>query len=364
MICFPGQEPADQLMIKKNSIHGGWLLVCGAAAWLLVISSLHFWLNFDHGREKIVSMGYMPVITNMAAPLLDYASMNNRDIYFKALKFSSFAEMAEALRNGEIQAAFMIAPLAIVLHQQGEGVKVVYIGNRQESSFVVRKELNVSSLEELAGKTIAVPMRYSGHNLSLLQLMKEKGISGRINVVELNPPDMASALVSGSLDGYYVGEPFAAQTLMNGSAFLLFHVEDVWKSFICNLVIVKQELIEEQPEIVEMLVHGAVRSGFWAEKHPDQAAEIAARYWSQPVELVQYALNHPPGRVVYDQYLPKEEEMQRFADLMVEFKLTDSNDISGLIDDRYARSVEQGQVNRLEDIFSMSSSGKQAANSE
>ena len=351
-------------MLKKKSIHRGWLLVAGAAAWLLLISALHFWLNIDHGRKKIVSMGYMPVITNMAAPLLDYASKDNSDIYFKALKFSSFAEMAEALRNGEIQAAFMIAPLAIVLHQQGEGVKVVYIGNRHESSLVVRKELKVSSLEELAGKTIAVPMRYSGHNLSILKLMKEKGISGRIDIVELNPPDMASALVSGSLDGYYVGEPFAAQTLMNGSASLLFHVEDVWKSFICNLVIVKQDLIAEQPEIVEMLVHGAVRSGFWAEQHPDQAAEIAARYWSQPVELVQYALDHPPDRVVYDQYLPKEEEMQQYADLMLEFKLTDSSDISGLIDDRFARSVDLEQVNQLEDIFSTDRTAMPSGNSE
>ena len=60
-------------------------------------------------------MGYMPVITNLASPLLDYATRDGDGVRFRALKFASFAEMAEALRNNQIQAAFMIAPLSIVL---------------------------------------------------------------------------------------------------------------------------------------------------------------------------------------------------------------------------------------------------------
>jgi hypothetical protein len=30
----------------------------------------------------------------------------------------------------------------------------------------------------------------------------------------------------------------------------------------------------------------AMRSGFWAEQHPDEAAVIAARYWNQPPDLI------------------------------------------------------------------------------
>ncbi len=317
-------------MENKIFISKPWLFAVSALVWLLLVSGLHYWLNYDHGDQKIISMGYMPVITNMAAPLLDYASKDNEDLYFKALKFSSFAEMAEALRNGEIQVAFMIAPLAVVLRQQGEDVKVVYIGNRHESTFVANKDLNVHTLHDLVGKTVAVPMRYSGHNISLLKMMEEQGLSGDFKIVELNPPDMASALISGSLDAYYVGEPFAAQTLKNGAASLVLHVEDVWSSFICNLVIVKQSLIDEEPETVRMFVEAAARSGFWAEKNPAEAAKMVSRYWSQPVDLVKYALTEPEGRTVYDQFIPKDDEMQEIADLMVHYKLIDNNDITGL----------------------------------
>lgn len=336
---------------KKITISKVWLFAAGTVSWLLFISALHFWLNFDHGQQKIVSMGYMPVITNLAAPLLDHASSESQEIHFKALKFNSFAEMAEALRHDEIQAAFMIAPLAVVLHQQNEDVKIVYIGNRHESSLVARKELNVQSIHDLAGKTVAVPIRYSGHNLSIRKLMEESGLTEKINIVELNPPDMASALIAGSLDAYYVGEPFAALTLKNGDASLVYHVEDVWDSFVCNLVLVKQSLIEREPETVRMLVEGAVRSGLWAEKHPHQAAKIAARYWNQSADLVEYALTEPRSRVVYDQFMPKEEEMQEIADLMLHFKLIDDNNISGLVDDQFTRPIRIGTIENLVDIF-------------
>ena len=62
-------------------------------------------------------MGYMPVISNLAAPILDYVTKDGDGVRFEAVKFSSFAEMAEALRNGHIQVAFIIAPLAIVLDE-------------------------------------------------------------------------------------------------------------------------------------------------------------------------------------------------------------------------------------------------------
>jgi len=325
------------------------LFIGGAVSWLIVISALHFWLNFDHGQRKIVLMGYMPVITNMAAPLLDHVSKKSGDIYFKALKFSSFSEMAEALRNDEIQVAFMIAPLSIVLRQQGVDVKVVYIGNRNESTLVAKKGLHVKNIQDLAGKTVAVPMRYSGHNISLLDLMDINGLNEQINIVEMNPPDMASAMVAGALDAYYVGEPFAAQSLKNDSAELVFYVEEVWESFICNLVIVKQSLIEEDRETVRKLVSGAVRSGLWAGKHPDQAAEIAARYWSQPVELVRYAFD--TDRIIVDQFTPKVEEMQEIADLMVKHNLIDANNIKGLVDDQFTSSLEIDNLEELDDIL-------------
>jgi NitT/TauT family transport system substrate-binding protein len=342
---------SDRRFFRYPALPLFWLILFCALLWLGIISWLHFKLNYESHQGMVVHMGYMPVITNLAAPILDDVSSQRRDIRFKAIKFSSFAEMAEALRNDRIQAAFMIAPLSIVLRQQGEDVKVVYIGNRHESTFVTRKSLKIHHMEDLAGRTIAVPMRYSGHNLSLLKLIDEHSLNGKVNVVEMNPPDMAAALAAGALDGYCVGEPFAAQTLRSGDARLFHYVESVWPGFICNLVVVKQSFIDQHPRAVTLLVSGAARSGIWASKHLDAAADIAAHYWNQEKALVAYALTTPPGRIVFDQFVPKQSELQELADLMLSYGLTTTNTIDGLVDDTYAAGVDVHDVSAIDDIL-------------
>jgi NitT/TauT family transport system substrate-binding protein len=323
-----------------------------AIGWLVLICWLHYWLNIEHSTRQVIRMGYMPVITNLACPLLDFASKESGPVRFEALKFSSFAEMGEALRGDQIQAAFIIAPLAVVLHQQGAGVKIVYIGNRHESTLVYRKDLQVKTFRDLAGKSIAVPMRFSGHNLAARQLAEKYGLAGAdLNIVEMNPPDMPSALAAGALDAYFVGEPFAAKTIKNGDSKVLYYVEDVWPGFICNLVIVNDTLIKKHPDWVKTLVQGAARAGLWAKANPHEAAEIASKYWNQPLDLVEWTLNNPPNRFVYDRFVPKEEEIKYLAEQMVKFKLIENSNISGLVYDKFAKEADLNGITGLGSIL-------------
>lgn len=340
--------PFDPTVLLKSR---AWRLSLLALVWLVLISGLHYRLNIYEPKRKIVQLGYMPVVTNMAAPLLDQASKEGTGIRFKAMKFSSFAEMAEALRNDQIQAAFIIAPLSIVLKQQGVDIRIVAIGNRHESSLVTRQDLGIKRIEDLAGKTIAVPMRFSGHNLLLLRELRKRGLEGQVKIVEMNPPDMAAAMAAKTLDAYFVGEPFPAKTLKQGESSLLFHVEEVWPGFICNLVIIKKSLIDQEQNTVRRLVHGIARAGAWAGTHQDEAAEIAASYWNQDPELVKFVMDNPKNRIVFDRFQPRQEELQEMADLMADFGLSQNRDITGLIDDSFARSASTTGVNSLADII-------------
>ncbi len=336
---------------RRRVRSGVWQLSIGVIGWLVLISSLHYGLNYRQEERTTIRMGYMPVVTNLAAPLLDQASRRDGDYRFQAVKFASFAEMAEALRNGHIEAAFMIAPLAIVLKQQGADVRIVYIGNRHESTLVARKGLGIRRIEDLSGKTLAVPMRYSGHHLAVLEMLQGTTAEGRVDIVEMNPPDMASALATGSLDAYFVGEPFAAQTLLSGDAEVLHYVEEIWPHFICNLVIVKQDLIARERDAVQHLVSGAARSGVWARLHPQEAAAVASRYWNQPLEVITYALTTPETRIAYDRFAPRTEEIKALAEKMHRFDLVVHTDITGLVDDGFARRADLEGVTDLASIL-------------
>ncbi len=339
-------------ILRKLSGSAAFRVLAIALGWLALISWLHYELNAEHGSRPVIRMGYMPVITNLAAPLLDHASKDGSGLRFEALKFSSFAEMGESLRNGHIQAAFIIAPLAIVLHQQDAPVKLVYIGNRHESTLVYRSDLRINTFADLAQKTIAVPMRFSGHNIATRRLAEEFGISGpNLKIIEMNPPDMPSALSSGALDAYFVGEPFAASAVKAGQGKVLHYVEQVWPGFICNLLMARQDLIDAHPQWAQDLVQGAARSGYWARSHPEEAAKIVAAYWNQNPELAEYALTTPPNRIVYDRFVPKYEEMQFLADQMVKFGLIKDGNIEGLIDDRFAKNADLRDITDYKSIL-------------
>ena len=344
--------PFENRVIKKIKDSPAWRYSLIALGWLIAISLLQYHFDFHQEDRAVIRMGYMPVITNLAAPLLDQASKKNGDYRFIAVKFSSFAEMAEALRNNHIDAAFMIAPLAIVLKHQGENVKVVYIGNRHESTLVVRKSLHITQIEGLAGKTLAVPMRYSGHYLETLRLMETNRIKPAIHLVEMNPSDMASALASGALDAYFVGEPFAAQTILSGDAEVLYYVEELCPHFICNLVLVKQELINRDAQSVQHLVSAAARSGIWASTHPLKAAQIASLYWNQSQEVINFALTTPKFRIEYDRFIPDSLEIQRLATMMVKYDLLDHSNINGLVSEHFAKSVSLKDITDLKSILS------------
>ena len=327
-----------------------WRYTLLTAAWLIAITVLHCRLNMPREARDPVRMGYMPVVTNLAAPLLDYVSKDNGAYRYQAIKFSSFAEMAESLRNGHIDAAFMIAPLAVVLHQQGEDVHIIYIGNRHESTLVARKDLAIRDIGDLAGRTLAVPHALfrpqsgnpAGHGRSgyagchqhrrdepaghgLGPGLRRPGCLFRRRALR-RPDDRLRRCPSGELRRRHLAT-------------------------VSNLVIVRQDFIEKRPRAVQQLVQTAMRSGIWAEQHPDEAAAIASRYWNQPTDLIRYALTTPQHRIQYHHAVPQTAEIQQLADLMVHYHLIDDNDIAGLVDDRFARSAALDGITDVSSIL-------------
>jgi len=329
-----------------------------AIVWLVSISVLHYFLNGEDRTKNRILMGYMPVITNLAAPLVDCATRGG-DLYFEAMKFSSFTDMAEAFRSGHIQAAFIIAPLAMMLSEQGVPLRVVYIGNRHESTMVVRADGQYNSVTDLAGKKIAVPLRYSGHYLALKRYMRSRGLSdSSVNIVEIPPPEMPSALAASEIDGYFVGEPFASKAIHSGVGKRFLDAESIWPNFICNLLIVREELIKSHPEQVERLVRTAVRSGLWARDHVDEAIGIVAGYWGQDPDFIRYVFSHPPDRFRFDLYTPVAEEMDEMAaEMRREGFLTATSGGKALIEDRFTKGISDS-TNSPKDFFSSLGQGK------
>jgi len=231
----------------------------------------------------------------------------------------------------------MIVPLAMKMREQGVPIRIVYLGHRDGSTVIVRKEDPARDLRDLRGKTFAIPSRYSNQNLVIRKLMEDQGIKPQeIKFVEMAPPDMPVALAAKAIDAYFVGEPHAAKAEFDGTGRVLYYAKDIWPHFISCCLVVTEKLISERPDTVKDLVRGIAESGEWAETNRQQAAKIASPYFRQDEKLLRYVLTQPPDRVSYRMLTPLDQDLQQIHDMALKLGLLEKQVMmSDLIDRRF-----------------------------
>ena len=304
----------------------------GVAAWTAGISALHGWLNINwnalrnsfRSRDRLQTLvvAGLPVTCNLTLPIACEARNLDRTLTranFEYRRYNGWPEIKESLISGEIDAAYMLAPLVMDLATNDVPVKTVSIGHRSGAVIMVRTDSPYRKFQDLTGKVIAIPSRFAVDFLFLRKMLAKEGMSDKdIQIVEMPPPDMPAALYARSVDAYCTGEPYGAAAQRAGYAVPLRMTRDEWPSYICCVLTVRQELIDQNPGLVQDLVNYVQGAGQWLDAdqdHRTRAAEIAAdnKYFNQDRVILQYVMENPTDRVTYgDLRMIKEE----FDDLM------------------------------------------------
>lgn len=282
--------------------------------------------------------------------MTDYVTRRSQDgNLFIPKKFQGFPEIKEALIADRMQAAFIVAPMAIALRSQGVPIKIVYLGHRYGSAVVVQKDGPIQRVEDLAGKTIAIPSRFSDEHLIVVRALRARGLQPEdVKLVEMPPPDVAGALAVGAIDAFSMGEPFPGQAEMMGFGRLLFKAAEYWPDYMSCVVVVRQDVIDHRPQMVQDLVDGIARSGLWLDEgvpNRDYASEFVGRfYFQQPPELLRWVLTRDLERVTYSRLAPRKSDFDMVRDLMLERGLLDrSIEFEEYTDTRFADGAE-GEV--------------------
>src|SRR5205807_2825220 len=251
--------------LKEMSLKKKFLVL--TFVWVGLVSGLHAYLNVNWAsivndylpREKRkFTVAYIPVTCHLACPVTDYISKFSQggEIFLPRM-FQGFPEIKEALISNKVQAAFIVAPLAIALKSQGVPIKVVYLGHRYGSAVVVRKDGPVKSFADLRGRVVAIPSRFSDERLILFRALAANGMNAReVRMIEMAPPDVAGALAAGAIDAFSMGEPFPSQAESAGFGRVLFHARQYWPDYISCVLVVRQDVIVQRPEAVQVLVVG------------------------------------------------------------------------------------------------------------
>jgi NitT/TauT family transport system substrate-binding protein len=220
-------------------------------------------------------------------------------------RFSGWPELKEAMMSAKVKAAYLLAPMAMDLADNGVPVKIVALGHRSGAVIMVGSKSNVRNIGDMRGKRIAIPSRFAVDNIFVHRLMKKYGLTDAdVTLLEMAPPDMPAALYAGAVEAYATGEPFGAVAQRKGYARILHMTRDEWPEYICCVLTVRQELIDNDRPTVQRLVNHVLAAGEWLESdttHRHLAADLAAKseFFNQDSALIRYVMDNPKDRVTY-----------------------------------------------------------------
>jgi NitT/TauT family transport system substrate-binding protein len=289
------------------------------------------------GAKVKLKIGYLPITDHLLMIAAEREQFKSVEI--QPTKFSSWPEISEALKVGAIDGAFLLTPIGLTLRQKGVPVKVVLLGHRNGSVITVKNSGEINKIEDLKGKTIAIPSPFSTHNLLLRKVLTEKNFDPikDLKIIDMAPPEMVNALATGRIHGYIVAEPFGAQAEALKVGKILILSKDIWHDHICCVLNLRESVIASNPEAVQELVSGFIRTASFIEANPVQAAKSSTKILGQKPEIIEKVLTTPRDRLSFLNLVPNKADFAATQDYMIKFGVAKERvDLAGYLDDRFA----------------------------
>lgn len=180
----------------------------------------------------------------------------------------------EFLNSGGLDFGSTAGAAALLAHINGSEFQSIYVYSKPEwTALVTRPDTGISTVEDLAGRTVAVT-RGTDPYIFLLRALANHGLSeGDIEPVLLQHADGGNALLRGDVDAWAGLDPMMAGAELENDAILFFRDADLNTYGTLN---VRDEFAEEYPELVLRVIKAYERGRTYALEHPEELSAILA----------------------------------------------------------------------------------------
>lgn len=180
----------------------------------------------------------------------------------------------ELLRSGSVDVGSTAGSAALLARANGSPIKVIDIYSQPEwAAIVVPADSDITSLDQLAGKTIAATKSTDPY-FFLLQALEEAGLSlADVEVQNLQHADGWSALAGGSVDVWSGLDPIMAAAEVEAGAKLIYRNVDFNTYGFLNAT---EDFITNHADLAQVVVDAYEQARVWALAHPAETAALLA----------------------------------------------------------------------------------------
>ena len=249
--------------------------------------------------------------------------------------FTSGRAAIEAIAAGQFDIGMFGDIPALALLAQGFEGKIIAggLGGPKRQALTVPTGSTYKSLKDLKGKRIGLT-KGSTDEIALEGTMKKEGLKwSDFTLVNLRPPEKATALKTGGVDAVEAWEPVPSIIVVNGIGRRLLTAEgDV--PDILGVTIASKKILSESPDAVVRFLKAIHEGAVYAQSHPDEMVGFLAEKLKVKKEVLIQAI---PTQCWYvEVYSDSISNWQVSADLIHRIGRTDKPlDVKPLVDLSY-----------------------------
>ena len=152
----------------------------------------------------------------------DYEKALGRKIEWR--KFDSGASVIAALASARSTSATPARARSPPVLTRGAPIEAFLIAGLigKAEGLVVRNGSGVNEIKDLVGKKVATPFVSTSHYSLLFALNNAKVDPTKVNILNLQPPEIAAAFARGDIDGAYVWDPVLTKAKETGKVLIDF----------------------------------------------------------------------------------------------------------------------------------------------
>jgi NitT/TauT family transport system substrate-binding protein len=303
-------------------------------------------------NKPVIRVGHLRItdhlILGITKDKIDKGEETFQNFTLETVPVVGWNQVGKALVDGDVEAAFILAPYAMELFRSGQKIKLVLLGHKTGSIIIKNKRANIEKIEDFKGKTVLIPYHLSVHNIIFDKLLRQKGLTigpGKDVVFEVEAPTQIPEVVKwdekGTIGGFIVAEPIGSQVVKEGYGEEFALSKDIWPKHPCCICVVKDEIVEKYPEAVQELSNSLVKSGNFIKDHPKEAAQKGLSFLQQPLDTIEKVLTTPKDRVITDELYPVIDDLEMMQTYLTETikAMSGKIDLEKFIDFRFAKAA-------------------------
>ncbi|NDY58544.1 sigma-70 family RNA polymerase sigma factor [Desulfovibrio sulfodismutans] len=258
-----------------------------------------------YGGAAILRVGYMP-ITDHLLPMAAQELFRDRPLPVAPRRYLSWQALTADLRQGRVDAAFIMAPLAMRLAARGADLVHVMDAHHDGSS------LSVSAQGPM--RRLGLPAPYSTHQVLLDHLAAARPELADLSLSVISPSYAISSMRAKKIDAFFCAEPWGAKCVQEKLGRTMLFSKDILPGHTCCILAVRRDFASRHGEVVRKYVRTLLAARDRVRDDPVLGAGILAACTGVARDVAHSVLS---GRLVtFDDLRPRPERMEVFLPMM------------------------------------------------